>query len=62
MQHKQHKALEAGEDGEQVRHDHGALFKLEAAKNPRGAKHAKLGHCCDGESAAGGDKEARREK
>lgn len=53
---KQHDTLKAAENGEQIRHDNGALFKLETAKDPHGAKYTELRHCSNGERPAGGNK------
>lgn len=45
-------------DGEQVRHDYGALVKLERTKDPHDAQNTELSHCRNDERPAGGNKDA----
>lgn len=55
---KEHHSLKAGKDGEQVRHDYGALVKLETSKDPHGAQDTQLSHCSNSERPAGGNKDS----
>lgn len=57
---EEHDPLKAAKDGEQVRHDYGALLELETPKNPHGAQNTQLGHCSNGECPAGGNTDMRR--
>lgn len=58
--HDKHQhTLQGVQEGENVRHGHGGLVKLEAAKDPHAAQHGKLSDCSGCEYPAGGDKDIR---
>lgn len=60
VEDKHHHSLKAARDGEQVRHYHCPVVKLETAKYPRDTENTQLGHCSNGECPADGNRDTKK--